>query len=90
MQKWKSFSTFPTWKQRPTKDLPSLPSRDQFSALAINGQWTISGVPLANLQQPLSSRGMLRTPFLQLYHLDLRHGAIYVKTLPVQRWKEQQ
>ena len=40
---------------RTTKNLPSLPARIQFSALAINGQWTISGVSFTNLQQPLSS-----------------------------------
>jgi hypothetical protein len=35
-------------------------------------------VPLTNLPQPLSSPGMLRSPFSQLFHPDLRHGAIHV------------
>jgi hypothetical protein len=38
-------------------------------------------VPLTNLPKPLSSRGMLRTPFSQLFHPDLRHAAIHVKNI---------
>ena len=48
------FSSPSNKEARTTKNLPSLPARVQFSALAINGQWTISGVPLTNLPQPLS------------------------------------
>jgi hypothetical protein len=36
-----------------TKNLPSLPAKVQFSALAINGQWNISSVPLTSFSQPL-------------------------------------
>jgi len=66
---------------RTTKNVPSLPARVQFSALAINGQWNISGLPLTNLQQPLSSHGVLRTTFSQLFHPDFRHGAIHVESI---------
>ena len=66
---------------RTTKKLPSLPARVQFSALAINGQWTISGLLLTNLQQPLSSHGMLRTTLSHVFHPDFRHGAIRVESI---------
>ena len=42
---------------------------------------TTCPVPLTNLQQPLSSRGMFRTPFSQLFHPDLRHGAIHLNNI---------
>ena len=38
-------------------------------------------MPLTSFPQPLSSRGMSRTPFSQLFHPDLRHSAIHVKNI---------